>query len=118
MIVHTVSYILGGRESHVDAVFIKLHSNEKTKRKEAELPKSLLQALGAQGFDTAIVAAAAITKKAVTAKHHPAVKKEVTTKPTPAEKTKKKPSPPVLKDGTNQNNKRTKLSDNKAATRK
>ena len=77
---YNVCYILGGRESKVDAIFIQTHSDKKQKRASTELPKSLLQELEAQGFDT--------TGKAV-----------VTMVEEP------KQPPPTLKDSTNRNQK-------------
>jgi hypothetical protein len=53
---YNVSYVLGGRETNVDAAFIsKSDSSAKGKRREtidATLPAALLRALQAQGFDT------------------------------------------------------------------
>jgi hypothetical protein len=52
-----VAYILGGKESQVDSIFIKAHDDQPNQRRRSregasELPMSLLQALEEQGFDT------------------------------------------------------------------
>ena len=54
---YNVAYVLGGRESNVDAAFVsKSDDSGKGKRREtidhAALPAALLRALKAQGFDT------------------------------------------------------------------
>lgn len=54
---YNVSYVLGGRESNVDAAFVSKSEDDEGKRKrretmDAALPTALLQALAAQGFDT------------------------------------------------------------------
>lgn len=51
---YDVTYVLGGRESNVDSVFISSMASEEPKRRKqsSELPMALLQALEEQGFDT------------------------------------------------------------------
>jgi hypothetical protein len=103
---YNVAYVLGGKESGVDAVFLSPStsndddtSRKRRPRQQDELPKALLQALAAQGFDTTGTAGIPVFKDK---------KMESTEQPSKAA-TKKGPSPKVLQDSTNR--KRSKSND-------